>query len=83
MPAIPWETLSMLQECPSYNDLLDHFQSVEVENAQFIQEITNFNLTDEPIKTIPNCDPIDLDYIPDIEDFENQNLLISEDPVNL
>ena len=83
VPAIPYETLSQLQETPSLNTSLDHFQSVEVGNAQIIQEIVYKSPTEEITQTFSNNETVYLDNIPDIEDFDNQNLLIIEDPVKL
>jgi len=83
VPAIPFETLSQLQESAVLNDSLDYFQSVEVENAQIIQEIVYNSPTEKSTQTFSNNETIDLDNIPDMEDFENQNLLIAEDPVKL
>lgn len=82
VPAIPYETLSQLQESPILNDSLDYFQSVEVENVQIIQEILSNNSTEESSQIISNFEPDSLDDIPDMDDFETQNLLITEDPVN-
>jgi hypothetical protein len=82
VPAIPYETLSQLQDSPVLNDSLDHFQSVEVENVQIIQEILCNSSIEETSQILSYFEPDNLDDIPDMEDFENQNLLIAEDPVN-
>lgn len=79
VPAIPHETLSLLQESSDSNDALDYFQSVNVEIPQNIQEITQ--ATPEAVEDILDYEAEDLDDIPDMEDFDNQNLLITDDPV--
>lgn len=81
MPAIPYETLSMLQETSDTNDSLDYFQSINFEIPQIIQEIAQSN--PDVVGDSIDYETEDLDDIPDMEDFENQNLLVTDDPVNL
>ena len=80
VPAIPPETLSQLQESCDKNDALDYFQSVNVEIPQIIHEISQN--TNEVTEDSDDFCADDLDDIPDMEDFDNQNLLVTNDPVN-
>lgn len=80
MPAIPHETISLLQESSDSNDALDYFQSVNAEIPQIIQEI--IQTTPEIVEDILDYGTEDFDDIPDMEDFNNQNLLVTDDPVN-
>lgn len=70
-----------MHENHDFNDSLDQFQNIETGNGQIIQEIVCHSVTEEI--TINNNGLVDLDNIPDLEDFENQNLLITDDPVNI
>ena len=81
VPAIPPETLSQLQESCDKNDALDYFQSVNVEIPQLIHEISENK--SEVFEESVDYGEDDLDEIPDMEDFDNQNLLVSNDPVSL
>lgn len=80
VPAIPPETISLLQESSDPNDSLDYFQSVDVDIPQIIQEISQnaAEIVEESI----DYEAEDLDDIPDMEDFDNNNLLITDDPVH-
>ena len=59
---------------------MDYFQSVNVEISQIIQEISP--ISPEAIGGTADLEFEDMDDIPDIEDFDNQNLLLTEDPVS-
>lgn len=80
VPAIPPEMLSKLQESSEISDSPDHFQNIDVELSQIIEEIKTNGA--ETTVSVTN-EPENFDDIPDIEDFENENLLITNDPVNL
>lgn len=82
VPAIPFETLSQLQESSDTNDAPDYFQSVEVENSEIIEEIIHSPIEENGTQIYSNNELNDLDEIPDMDDFENENLLLTEDPVN-
>lgn len=81
VPAIPFETLSQLQESSDVNDSPDYFQSVEVENSEVIEEIIHSPTEITGTQVYSNNEPEDLDDIPDMDDFENENLLLTDDPV--
>lgn len=71
----------MLQETSDTNDALDYFQSINFEIPQIIQEIAQSN--PDVVEDSIDYETEDIDDIPDMEDFENQNLLVTDDPVNL
>ena len=80
VPAIPFDTLTQLQETDDGNISSDFFQNVDLDKVQFIEEVNQsivhnqVSLTDES--------NFDNENIPDIEDFEGQNILLTNDPVN-
>ncbi len=75
VPAISPETLSQLQESSEMNDALDFFQNIDVQVPQIVEEINIETIT------LDTNEVENFDGIPDIEDFENENLLITDDPV--
>lgn len=79
VPAIPPETLSKLEEDQESSDSTDDFQNVRLGNLQQIQELTDY-LQKLKSGSLTNEDS-DPDNIPDIETFNEQNIIISEDPV--
>ena len=83
VPAIPYETLSQLQESSDFVDSTDHFQSVEVENSDIIEEIIHSPIESTGAQKYFKNEFTDHEEIPDMDDFENENLLLAEDPVYL
>lgn len=79
VPAIPYDTLTQLQESSEHNDSSDYFQSVGLDKVQFIEEVFHSPVSKQTAIAVESFD--DSEDIPDIEDFEDQNLLITNDPV--
>lgn len=75
VPAIPYETLTQLQESDENNDSTDYFQSIELDKVQFIEEVFPSSAAKKSVHSHDDED------IPDIDDFNDQNLLINNDPV--
>ena len=79
MPAIPFETLTQLHETDGETESVDFFQSIELDKVQYIEEVyQNSVIKQEPLD-IESIE--DNENIPDIDDFEDQNLLLTNDPV--
>jgi hypothetical protein len=53
-----------------------------VENSEIIEEIIHSPIEENVTQIYSNNELNDLDEIPDMDDFENENLLLTEDPVN-